>query len=84
MTNNHFESHPTVSASQSRKCGCKTMPWVPRLWHGMTFSAWLSLLRENEFDIAPSRWPLAISVSAASVVNSVLSGATIAAVPSPH
>ncbi len=49
------------------------MPWVPRLWHGMTFSAWWSLLRENEFDIALTRWPLAISVSAATVVNSALS-----------
>ena len=50
------------------------MPWVPRLWHGMTVSAWLRLLRENHFAVTPSRIPLAMSVSAATVANSLLAG----------
>ena len=28
------------------QCGSKTMPWVPRLWHGMTVSAWLDCCGE--------------------------------------
>ena len=57
---------------KTRRCGSKTMPWVPRLWHGMTNSAWRSLLSENGWDVALTRWPLAVSVSAATVANSVL------------
>ena len=59
---------------KSRRCGSKTMPWVPRLWHGMTLSAWLSMLRQNRFDVTPVRLPLAASVSMASIVNSLLTG----------
>ncbi len=41
----------------------------------MTVSAWLTLLRDNGFAITPSRIPLAMSVSAATVANSLLAGA---------
>ncbi|MFW6168890.1 MAG: sulfotransferase family protein [Planctomycetota bacterium] len=51
------------------------MPWAPRLWHGMTASAWMKLLRDNRFAIAPSRIPLALGVSTASLVNSSLAAA---------
>ncbi len=51
------------------------MPWVPRLWHGMTMSAWFRLLRENQFAVTPTRIPLALSVSVATVANSLLAGA---------
>ncbi len=60
--------------SKPPQCGSRTMPWVPRLWHGMTFSAWLALLRENQFSVTPRRVPLALSVTATTVANSLLAG----------
>lgn len=51
------------------------MPWAPRLWHGMTGSAWMKLLHDNRFAITPSRIPMALGVSAASLVNSSLAAA---------
>ncbi|MFO7904609.1 MAG: sulfotransferase [Pirellulaceae bacterium] len=51
------------------------MPWAPRLWHGMTGAAWMKLLRDNRFAITPSRIPMALGVSTASLVNSALAAA---------
>ena len=48
------------------------MPWVPRLWHGMTVSAWWRMLSENRFSITPTRIPMALSVTAATGTNSLL------------
>lgn len=50
------------------------MPWAPRLWHGMTTTAWLSLLRENRFAVTPSRIPIVMGISVASLVNSCMAG----------
>lgn len=56
----------------------------------MTMSAWYRMLRDNRFQVAPTRLGLALSVSIATVANSLLAGAQslfwhrrIAATPLP-
>jgi hypothetical protein len=43
-----------------------------RIWHGIHFAAWLRLLARNRFAISPSRLPPALSITAASLVNTAL------------
>ncbi len=43
-----------------------------RLWHGMSFGAWLGLMRGNWGAVSPSRYGLVASVAALSLGNSVL------------
>ncbi|MBM4091855.1 MAG: sulfotransferase [Planctomycetes bacterium] len=64
-----------MNSAAAKKTGSRILPWSPRLWHGMTLSAWLELLRANRFAVSPSRIPLAMSVSAVSLLNSLLAGA---------
>jgi hypothetical protein len=45
---------------------------VPKLWHGMTFPIWWRLLRSHNFDVSPSRLPLALMVTLFSLNNSWL------------
>jgi len=45
---------------------------APRVWHGMTASIWWKLLARNGFRISPTRLPACLSITAASVMNSVL------------
>ena len=47
--------------------------WAPRFWHGMTLGSWLPLLIRNRFAVSPSRWPIAATITAASVLNSFAS-----------
>lgn len=44
----------------------------PRIWHGMTVGPWLGLMRGNMRNIAPIRWPLAVSVSMSAILNTAL------------
>src|SRR3972149_2660231 len=44
--------------------------WAPRFWHGMGFPTWFKLLAHNRFAISPSRIPMAVSVTNATVLNS--------------
>jgi hypothetical protein len=46
--------------------------WVARFWHGMLLGSWLALVRRNGWRISFTRWPLAFTISCASVLNSVL------------
>lgn len=49
-------------------------PWYsPRFWHGMRFSDWMGLLRQNRFRVSPTRIPLGCTVTAVSVLNSAAS-----------
>ena len=49
-------------------------PWAPRFWNGMRFGEYLKLLRENRFQIHPTRYPMTVLVGGCTVMNSVLSG----------
>jgi hypothetical protein len=46
--------------------------WAPKFWHGMTLRVWLRLLARNRFAVDPGLWPVALVVTAVSVVNSAL------------
>jgi len=46
--------------------------WAPRFWHGMTVWPWLRLLARNRFAVELRYWPVALVITALSVVNSVL------------
>jgi hypothetical protein len=51
------------------------MAWyMPRFWHGMRFSTWVSALARNGFAISPSRVPMACSITCFTVLNSLLAG----------
>lgn len=43
--------------------------WL-HVWSGMTFSAWLRLLRRNRFAVSPARLPRAVAMTAAALANS--------------
>ena len=47
-------------------------PWAPRFWNGMTTGSYIQLLRENRFQIHPSRYPMTAMVGGCSVINSTL------------
>lgn len=43
--------------------------YCPRFWHGMRPTAWWNLLKQGHFQISPSRWPMAVIISTATVFN---------------
>jgi len=47
-------------------------PWAPRFWGGMRMSDYFHLLKENRFQIHPTRYPMAGMVGLCSVLNSSL------------
>ncbi len=50
--------------------------WTPRIWQGMTLSAWLRLFFGNRCAVAPSRWHVVASATVCSAANSLLALAT--------
>lgn len=46
---------------------------APRFWHGMTLRQWTALVVRNRFDLSLSRVPTALSITAFSFGNSLLS-----------
>ncbi|NLE40122.1 MAG: sulfotransferase, partial [Pirellulaceae bacterium] len=42
----------------------------PRFWHGMGMGAYLRLLQQNHWAVAPRRWPTAASIGVVSAINS--------------
>jgi hypothetical protein len=51
----------------------RKIPWHEgRIWHGMTCGAWCRLLVRNRLAISPSRLPLAATITACTMLNSVL------------
>ena len=46
--------------------------WAARFWHGMLTGPWFRLLAKNRFRIHPFKMPLAITLSAVSLLNSAL------------
>ncbi|MEL7497296.1 MAG: sulfotransferase [Planctomycetota bacterium] len=47
-------------------------PWAPRFWSGMRMGDYWRLLRENRFQIHPSRYAMTCLIGGCSVVNSTL------------
>jgi hypothetical protein len=46
--------------------------WHARFWHGMLFGAWVRLLVHNRFRIGLTKWGLAITITNATIFNSLL------------
>ena len=64
---------PSKAASNSPEAEFHRYPiYSPRFWHGMRPGTWLGLLKSGRFRVHPSRIPLAIGVSFATLVNTVL------------
>ena len=47
-------------------------PWAPRFWNGMLVSDYYRLMRENRFQVHPSKYGMAIMVGGCSILNSTL------------
>jgi omega-hydroxy-beta-dihydromenaquinone-9 sulfotransferase len=60
------DSRPTDAAANRKPY------WAPKFWHGMTFRVWLRLLVRNRFAVDFALWPVAVVVTAVSIVNSAL------------
>ncbi len=43
--------------------------WALRFWHGMDVFTLTKLLARNRFAVSPGRWPMVVSVAAASLLN---------------
>ncbi|GEM_PF-92424 len=52
--------------------GYRDRPWIPRFWDGMTFRAWMRILAEHRFRIAPSRIGMAVLIMLIGILNSIL------------
>ncbi len=46
-------------------------PFAPRLWHGMTTWAWFRMIGGHLAEISPRRYPLVLTVTLTSLINSV-------------
>lgn len=46
--------------------------WHARFWHGMLFGSWARLVWQNRFRIGITRWPLATTITTATLANSAL------------
>lgn len=46
--------------------------WVARFWHGMLLGSWIALVRRNGVRISITRWPLAFTITCATILNSLL------------
>jgi hypothetical protein len=64
----HTVSSPVAQAAPSRPHAYPF--WAPRFWHGMGFPPWLKLLARNRFAVSPSRIPMAVSITNATMLNS--------------
>ncbi|HEY1067491.1 MAG TPA: sulfotransferase [Pirellulales bacterium] len=64
---------PVESSGKPPKKSSSSPPWYgPRIWMGMTASAWFPYLARHGFRVAPSRWFSAASISLSSITNSGL------------
>jgi hypothetical protein len=55
-----------------RSAGSRDRFWIPRFWDGMNITGWVRLLVRNRFAVGLSCIPMALIVTAASLVNSFL------------
>ena len=71
-------SEPTSphAPGRSQQVVKNPVPWYsPRFWHGMRLSTWLGHLARNRVAVSPSQVPAAISITALTTINSLLSRA---------
>ncbi len=61
-----------VSSCSTEADGHRRSYWAPKFWHGMTFRVWLRLLARNRFAMDLRFWPVALLITAVSIVNSAL------------
>ncbi len=64
----HTASSPDPAAAASRPHAYPF--WAPRFWHGMGLPTWLKLVARNRFAVSPSRIPMALSITNATMLNS--------------
>ena len=48
--------------------------FAPRVWHGMTFGAWMRMIKGHWRSVPPGRYGLVFSVTVLSIGNSILKG----------
>lgn len=79
--NNHLKKMAEENKNQevkqsgiikSKSGGSADRFWNPRIWDGMTMSAWLKLMNSGCWRIAPARVPMFFVVSGLTVSNSIL------------
>lgn len=62
---------PTMTSTDDKTTqGNWYPPWAPRFWSGMAFGDYVSLLRENKFQIHPYKYPMTALVGGTSIINS--------------
>ena len=83
-------SYPVPMAA-ARPEAKKHREWVPRMWEGSDFFAWLRLLTRNRFAVEPACWYIAAIVTGKSLLNTGLGwlqharyADRVAATPAPH
>jgi len=60
-----------MSDSKEEIGGYKDRFWYPRFWDGMTFRAWLKMMKAGNFRVAPIRWAMALFITGLAIfVNS--------------
>jgi len=52
--------------------GSRDRFWTPRFWDGMNLTGWIRLLVRNRFAVGPTCIPMALIITAASLLNSFL------------
>ncbi len=61
------------SSSKPAKSDFHSYPmWCARFWHGMLVGEWFRLAARHKFRIHPYRWPMALSISFYTSLNSVV------------
>jgi hypothetical protein len=65
-----IDPNNATAASNAPKKPLAYPIWAPRFWHGMGFPTWFRLLARNRFAISPSRIPMALSITNATILNS--------------
>jgi len=71
---------PTAENAMADRADSKPQPvevnpyrfWHARFWHGMRFGSWMRLVLRNRARIGITRWPLASTITLATLVNSAL------------
>lgn len=70
MTQDKKEKQLPGSVKVKESGGFKDRPWIPRIWNGMSISSFMKLLWQNNFAVAPYRWPMAAINIMCGCVNS--------------
>ena len=70
----HSSSAPAAAAARAEGLPHANLEkaWMPKLWHGLDFFAWMRLLIKNRFGVAWHRVPMAVMVTLFSVGNTCL------------